>query len=44
MVVQILVLMWSFMMVGQQVRLRWDDFARGRLGISLISRMEAKCL
>ena len=44
MVVQILVLMWSFMMVGQQVRLRWGDFARARLGMSLSCRMEVKCL
>ena len=44
MVVQILVLMWSFMMVGQQVRLRWGDFARGRLGMSLSCRKEIKCL
>ena len=43
-VVQILVLMWSFMMVGQQVRLRWGDFVRGRLGMSLSCRKEIKCL
>ena len=44
MVVQVLVLMWSFMMVGQQVRLRWGHFARGRLGIRLTSRLETNCL
>ena len=42
--VRILVLMWSFMMVGQQVRLCWGDFARGRLGMRLSCRVETKCL
>ena len=43
-IVRILVLMWSFMMVGQQVRLCWGDFARGRLGMRLSCRVETKCL
>ena len=42
--VRILVLMWSSMMVGQQVRLCWGDFARGRLGMRLSCRVETKCL
>ena len=31
-------------MVGQQVRLCWGDFARGRLGMRLSCRVETKCL
>ena len=36
--------MWSFMMVSQQRLVRWGDFVRVRLGMSLSSRVEIKCL